>query len=149
MTPISPDATLLLELLNSTPVEGGISTDALREVREVLRSVALGDAPPDRLASFLSAAALTPSVQAGKVRWTLDAPDDQLFAARAALAWFDLDEERPGRLRACGNPECRLFLIDRSHANRAQWCSMATCGNRMKARRHYQRTRQAAAPAHD
>jgi len=25
----------------------------------------------------------------------------------------------------------------------ARWCSMAVCGNRMKARRYYQRQRQA------
>jgi hypothetical protein len=30
-------------------------------------------------------------------------------------------------------------------ANSARWCSMAACGNRMKARRHYQRTRNDAA----
>ena len=38
------------------------------------------------------------------------------------------------------NDECRLFLLDRSRAHRARWCSMAVCGNRNKvasfARRH-------------
>jgi predicted RNA-binding Zn ribbon-like protein len=37
-----------------------------------------------------------------------------------------------------------LFLIDHSKASSARWCSMAACGNRMKARRHYQRTRAQA-----
>ncbi|WP_412973700.1 CGNR zinc finger domain-containing protein [Mycolicibacterium setense] len=36
-----------------------------------------------------------------------------------------------------------MFLIDRSKRNTARWCSMATCGNRMKARRHHQRARTA------
>jgi predicted RNA-binding Zn ribbon-like protein len=49
--------------------------------------------------------------------------------------------QSPGRLPPCANEECRLFLIDRSKANAARWCSMAVCGNRMKARRHYQRSR--------
>jgi predicted RNA-binding Zn ribbon-like protein len=44
-------------------------------------------------------------------------------------------------LRPCANIECQLFLIDRSKPNTARWCSMAVCGNRMKARRHYQRGR--------
>jgi predicted RNA-binding Zn ribbon-like protein len=35
-------------------------------------------------------------------------------------------------------------LIDHSKATSARWCSMAVCGNRMKARRHYQRTRNDA-----
>ncbi|GAA2698041.1 CGNR zinc finger domain-containing protein [Actinoplanes palleronii] len=43
------------------------------------------------------------------------------------------------------NPECRLFLIDHSKPNSARWCSMAVCGNRVKARRHYDRVRQSAA----
>jgi predicted RNA-binding Zn ribbon-like protein len=34
-----------------------------------------------------------------------------------------------------------LFLIDHSKPNKARWCSMAVCGNRMKARRHYERSR--------
>jgi predicted RNA-binding Zn ribbon-like protein len=36
-----------------------------------------------------------------------------------------------------------MFLIDRSKPNTARWCSMAICGNRMKARRYYQRTKAA------
>ncbi|MGW0949619.1 CGNR zinc finger domain-containing protein [Streptomyces sp. NPDC002623] len=55
---------------------------------------------------------------------------------------FDaVQEAMPGRLRPCANPDCRLYVLDRSKANSARWCSMAVCGNRMKARLHYQRTR--------
>jgi predicted RNA-binding Zn ribbon-like protein len=39
------------------------------------------------------------------------------------------------------HPECALFLIDPSKPNTARWCSMVVCGNRMKARRHYERIR--------
>ena len=67
------------------------------------------------------------------------------LAVRAVLAWDALAKRSPGRLRPCANDECRLFLIDRSKANAARWCSMAVCGNRMKARRHYQRSRNAQA----
>ncbi len=169
MISFAADEALLLELLNTTPVEHGVPTDALgddgaavawtsarggsgtvreaavvREVREVLQAVVRGEAPPERLGTFLGDVSMVPSVDDGALQWRLDAPADHAVAARAVLAWFALEESRPGRLRPCGNPECRLFLIDRSHANRAQWCSMAVCGNRMKARRHYQRKRQAA-----
>jgi predicted RNA-binding Zn ribbon-like protein len=57
------------------------------------------------------------------------------------LTWDALRVSVPGRLRPCANPECRQFLIDHSKPNTARWCSMAVCGNRMKARRHYRRTR--------
>ncbi|MEV6693745.1 CGNR zinc finger domain-containing protein [Micromonospora sp. NPDC051196] len=46
-----------------------------------------------------------------------------------------------GRLRSCGNDECRLFHLDRSRANTARWYSMKTCSNRLKARRHQERAR--------
>lgn len=166
------DETLLLDLLNTTPVERGVATDALadadaaaawttarggsgtpaevaalREVRDVLQAVVLGHEPPDRLDPFLHGAAMTPSLEAGELHWRLEAPADRVVVVRAVLAWGDLEQTRPGRLRPCENPECRLFLIDRSHGNRTQWCSMAVCGNRMKARRHYQRKRQAAQAA--
>ena len=62
-------------------------------------------------------------------------------ATRAVIAWDTLQISSPGRLRPCANDECHLFLLDRSKPNTARWCSMAICGNRMKARRHYRRSR--------
>lgn len=163
------DEALLLELLNTTPVKNGVPTDALRDgegaaswtsarggsgtakevvtvrkAREALQAVVRGDEPPERLEPFLHGAAMVPSLESGKLHWQLEAPADYFFAVRVVLAWLALEDTRPGRLRSCGNPECRLFLIDRSPGNRAQWCSMALCGNRMKARRHYERKRRLA-----
>jgi predicted RNA-binding Zn ribbon-like protein len=83
-----------------------------------------------------------PSIAGGRISWTLSGPADRMLAIRAVLAWDGLARHSPGRLRPCANDECRLFLIDRSKANTARWCSMAVCGNRIKARRHYQRSRQ-------
>jgi predicted RNA-binding Zn ribbon-like protein len=62
------------------------------------------------------------------------------------VAWARLREKLPGRLRPCANHECRLFLLDRSRADTARWCSMKVCGNRLKTRRHYQRTQEARRP---
>jgi predicted RNA-binding Zn ribbon-like protein len=39
-----------------------------------------------------------------------------------------------GRLKLCGNPDCRWAFYDRSHSRRGAWCDMATCGNRLKNR---------------
>jgi predicted RNA-binding Zn ribbon-like protein len=43
-----------------------------------------------------------------------------------------------GRLRACGAPGCVLYFT-KTHPRR-EWCSVA-CGNRVRAARHYQRSR--------
>jgi predicted RNA-binding Zn ribbon-like protein len=38
-------------------------------------------------------------------------------------------------LRECGAGECSWLFFDRSRNNSRRWCSMASCGNRAKARR--------------
>lgn len=96
----------------------------------------------ERLAVTLDRAALLPEVPSGGIQWHLDAPETQRLAARVVLAWSQVSQELPGRLRACANTECNLFLIDHSRPGTAKWCSMSTCGNRMKVRAHAQRTRQ-------
>jgi predicted RNA-binding Zn ribbon-like protein len=48
-----------------------------------------------------------------------------------------------GRLKKCGDAECGWLFIDRSKNRSRRWCDMRDCGNRAKARRHYQRARQA------
>jgi predicted RNA-binding Zn ribbon-like protein len=38
------------------------------------------------------------------------------------------------RLKACLNDECQWAFYDSARNRSAKWCSMAVCGNRMKAR---------------
>ncbi len=162
MTDRVADADFLLALLNSTPVVddvptdgltdpgqarawlaslGGLGTEAeLRQVRKVrtgLQAVLRGTEPPDVLAPVLHGAVRVPALADGQISWQLKVAPDRELAVRAVLAWDALAKTSPGRLRPCANDECRLFLIDRSKAGTARWCSMAVCGNRMKARRHY------------
>jgi predicted RNA-binding Zn ribbon-like protein len=161
------DEVFVLDLLNSTPIVDGVQQDALeseregrawlrehggtgsaaewqtaREVRDELQKVVRGQRKPRSLAPFLRQVSYLPSLADDGVNWRLAAPAGQAAAARAVLAWDTLHRTRPGRLRPCANPECALFLIDHSKPNKARWCSMAVCGNRMKARRHYERSRQ-------
>jgi predicted RNA-binding Zn ribbon-like protein len=160
------DESLLLDLLNSTPIVDGVQRDelntaaaartwlrahgyrgsaaewaAVRAARSTLQAVVRGDRSASALAPLLEQVSYRPSASDDGVQWHLDAPGAQAAAVRAVLAWDALRRTRPGRLRPCENPECALFLIDRSKPNNARWCSMAVCGNRMKARRHYSRTR--------
>lgn len=168
------DAVLLLDLLNTTPVVDGVLRDeldqvssahawmrrhgvarnatelsALTAVRAVLQDVVRGEQAASALQPFVGAVSLRPAVTAGGIDWRLAEAGAARGALRAVLAWDELRIASPGRLRPCANPECRLFLIDRSKPNTARWCSMATCGNRNKARRHYRRGRSTAADAED
>lgn len=50
-----------------------------------------------------------------------------------------LRDSDPLRIRQCGNPVCSLYYYDTSKNRTRRWCSMAVCGNRMKAASFYQR----------
>ena len=161
------DESFLLALLNSTPVidgapaddladpvrarawlaaAGGLSTEAelrhVLRVRQALQAVIRGQQPAAVLAQELEGVTSVPAIDDGRIGWTLSVAPARELAVRAILAWDALARQSPGRLRPCANDECRLFLIDRSKAGTARWCSMAVCGNRMKARRHYERARK-------
>jgi predicted RNA-binding Zn ribbon-like protein len=46
-------------------------------------------------------------------------------------------------VHGCGNTEtCTWVFIDESKNHSRRWCSMKDCGNRVKARRHYQKRTQ-------
>lgn len=47
-------------------------------------------------------------------------------------------------LRECGRPECTQVYLDHSRGHRREWCSMKTCGNRMKATAFRARQKQPA-----
>jgi predicted RNA-binding Zn ribbon-like protein len=55
-----------------------------------------------------------------------------------------LERKDLGRVRKCGNPKCVLFFYDDTKNRARRWCSMAVCGNRMKAAAHYQRRKDSA-----
>jgi len=59
-----------------------------------------------------------------------------VFTAMADEAW--------ARLKLCSSPTCRWAFYDSSRNHSSRWCTMATCGNRQKARRFRERTRATA-----
>jgi predicted RNA-binding Zn ribbon-like protein len=116
----------------------------LRRTRDVLQALVQGSAGPAALGPVLEGVGYRAEAGESGIAWTLVTPPGRALAVRAVLAWDTLARTAPGRLRPCQNTEeCTLFLIDRSKSNSARWCSMAQCGNRMKARRHYERARGA------
>lgn len=159
------DERLLLDLLNTTPVVDGAPRDdladaeaglrwladhgqeasegewcTLLEARAALQDVVRGHAEPGTVAPFIAGVGYLARLGDHGIEWKLNAPPGRSAAVRAVFTWDHLRES--GRLRPCANPECRRFLIDHSKPNTARWCSMALCGNRMKARRHYRRVQQ-------
>jgi predicted RNA-binding Zn ribbon-like protein len=73
--------------------------------------------------------------------WTAGAgsPLDQLLWPVALAAADLLTSEELRSVRFCEASDCEWLFLDHSRNRSRRWCDMTTCGNRAKARRHYQR----------
>jgi len=77
--------------------------------------------------------------------WTWARPGEALDSplwpvARSAADLLTSDEAIA--IRECASETCSWLFVDRSRTRRRRWCDMSTCGNRAKARRHYERQKQ-------
>lgn len=76
-------------------------------------------------------------------RWTgaADAWDRPLWpVVRSAADLLTSDDSTA--IRECAAEGCSWLFVDRSRNRRRRWCDMTTCGNRAKARRHYERRKR-------
>ena len=78
--------------------------------------------------------------------WTWAEPAAPGKAALAAPLWPILRSaadllasDASKQVRECAGAACTWLFLDRSRNRSRRWCSMDTCGNRAKARRHYHR----------
>jgi predicted RNA-binding Zn ribbon-like protein len=120
-------------------------------LRGIFSSIAADRQPSDSdmgllnfdLAASLSHARVLPSSARDGYVWgwsgrNLDAPIWPI--TRSAADLLTSDEERQ-LVRECGADDCKWLFLDTTKNRSRQWCSMQSCGNREKARRHYQRVR--------
>jgi predicted RNA-binding Zn ribbon-like protein len=64
--------------------------------------------------------------------------DSLLWPIARAAADLLMSEEIQN-VRICAAEDCGWLFVDRTKNRRRRWCDMKVCGNRVKARRHYQR----------
>jgi predicted RNA-binding Zn ribbon-like protein len=112
---------------------------ALVQARAAIRAVATRE--PDSVAD------LNVVLDHGRVRRVLaeTGPRDEADVPRSEWlpGWLAADNllqllaEAPDRIKSCAHPHCILWFYDTSKNGTRRWCSMATCGNRAKAARHY------------
>ncbi|HEY2061732.1 MAG TPA: CGNR zinc finger domain-containing protein [Amycolatopsis sp.] len=69
------------------------------------------------------------------------ATTEQALSAIARAGVEILGGSDAGLLKECGRPECTQVYLDRSRGFRREWCSMITCGNKMKAAAYRARRR--------
>ncbi|SED01784.1 Conserved protein containing a Zn-ribbon-like motif, possibly RNA-binding [Streptomyces sp. 2231.1] len=119
--------------------------DHLREAREALRAAV--DGPAEQAAPLVDAV-----LGHGRIRARLTAggpAEEPEFADPswgpawlAARNYLDLLSRAPERIRVCAGGGCVLHFFDTSRNGTRRWCSMAACGNRAKASRHYARSKE-------
>ena len=77
-------------------------------------------------------------------QWEVEAKPATALGLLAPVLWSAgdlLSGPRLDRVRRCANPQCGWLFLDDSRAGKRRWCSMQSCGNRAKARRHYHKSK--------
>jgi len=144
---LSADEVATLE--GSPPAAAGELLDALRRTRDTIAAHLVDPPVPD----LEPLAALIRDTLAhsrlvdhdGVARW--EPPlDARAPARRITLDLHDLLTHPPGPIGVCADPACRWAFLDTSRQHTRRWCRSADCGNRHRARRHYQQTRPPRVP---
>lgn len=142
---VSPgEATALGDRAAAEPAEADAALVPLREQREALhhylQATIEGGAPAADVRARVEAdlKAAYRAARLGADGWVVDLETSglALITHRLALAAAALLTGPDRRhIRMC--QACSWMFLDPSPTQRRRWCSMATCGNRAKARRHY------------
>lgn len=123
-----------LDDLRVWAAEAGLETLALPgSLDEVLRLRASMRRDLMRLMSSVAANKFRPVVRQARSRAPL------LAAIEASASGLFVDRGDAVRLKCCSSDHCGWLFVDETGNSRRRWCSMASCGNRLKARRHYLR----------
>jgi predicted RNA-binding Zn ribbon-like protein len=126
---------------------------AIREaIFRIFAATAAGGAPAEAdLAAFNAALRGAPEraslrrTAAATYLWEVPDPAPGLGLLLAPALWSAgdlLSGTRLAQVRQCANERCLWLFVDDSKSGNRRWCSMAACGNRAKAHRHYLRSRQ-------
>jgi predicted RNA-binding Zn ribbon-like protein len=126
-----------------------------RELREAIDAgvrAAVVRRPPDAAAvalidDWLALAGSRPALLTDPIGRAVLSERPRAESPRRALGMVAYDaarmlgiEAERARVRICASDTCSARFYDRSPAARRRWCSMATCGNQAKARRHRQKS---------
>ena len=123
----------------------------LREaIHGLVNAARLGRRPPpvqlEQVNHWLARAPATArlTATADGYSWANRQPEAEpatLLSRLALIAGELLASGQLHRVGCCAGPGCGWLYLDTSPNRRRRWCSMEGCGNRAKAKRHYQRTK--------
>ncbi len=99
------------------------------------------------LGGALPRSRIVPSAQGFSWAWGSQGQDLESVLWPVAVSASQILTENLSVVRECAGRDCHWLFIDMSKNQSRQWCDMRLCGNREKARRHYQRTKAAETAA--
>jgi predicted RNA-binding Zn ribbon-like protein len=124
----------------------------LREaIYSILTARIHGKNPPNDALAFFNAVLSRPAPALcaqphGKLVWrrrSIEEYGADLLTPIAFSAVELMTGVRSAKVRQCQDDRgCGWLFVDDSRAQNRRWCSMGDCGNRAKARRHYDRVRK-------
>ncbi len=119
---------------------------SLREtIFHLFCAIAEGRSPAKHLASLepeLAGAFRDPAVRPYELIWRDDAQKLDGMLGPVVRSTVELLTSRDrDRVRICAADSCAWLFLDTSRNRSRRWCDMTVCGNRAKAKRHYQRQR--------
>jgi len=141
----------LLAAATQQPAAAAAVLAAARRLRTALyglfQAAVTGDSPPlaalttlnAALAAAESHACLVPAAGGFAWDWPPGAQLDRVLWPVARSAADLLTTPDLARVRECAGDSCAWLFVDTSRNGSRRWCDMQDCGNRAKARRHYQR----------
>ncbi|GAA1302636.1 hypothetical protein Psi02_48050 [Planotetraspora silvatica] len=139
-------------LLDETPPAGAAALAGARRLREAIdraaERVRTGASPGPQDAEILNdwaaRPALAPQLDAtGGLGWRQEGAQVRHVLALVARDAVDvLTGPMRSRLRRCAGPDCDGLFVDVSRPGNRRWCSMNTCGNRVKKAAYRQRHAQ-------
>jgi predicted RNA-binding Zn ribbon-like protein len=132
---------------------GNISKEARPLTRREFDATARGKTPAaadlETLNGLLAAAPARTTLRRERngFSWDVDMRGSTALGQLAPVLWSAgdlLTGAKLDKVRRCANPECGWLFLDDSRAGKRRWCSMSSCGNRAKARRHYHKSKEEA-----
>ena len=136
------------DFVNTADLEGGkdaLTDPRARRVREAIRVLLRANngiaCDVEQASRVLDEAARRAGLRVGFARGALafrSYERSRLAEVLAAVAETTADGSF-ARLKACRSDSCQWAFVDSARNRSRQWCDMAVCGNRAKARRYRSR----------
>lgn len=148
------DARKLMSAANHSPAKAAAALRRARELRQLIYTIfsalARRNTPATRDLDLLNRYWQSASVHGsvthvhGKFEkvWVMDEDelDRPLWPVVVSAAEL-LTSEDLALARECDSDRCSWLFLDTSRNKSRRWCDMKTCGNREKAKRHYEKSK--------